>query len=77
MELFKKSFTLYVESGMREMTERRIILVGILEKKEKRRLGITKDLYERFYKVIVDHYLRKFLCFYLHRTRLITTIFAY
>jgi hypothetical protein len=73
--LFKESFTLYVESGMREMTEKDIDIlqkqVGIL---------VTKDFCEKFYKFIVDHYLRhgklQSSCFYLHLTSLMT-VFTY
>ena len=58
MELFKKSFTLYVESGMREMTERDLEIL--------RNEQYPSD--DEFYKFIVNHYLRKFHCFYLHLT---------
>ena len=60
VELFKKSFTLYVESGLREMMEMGII--DILRDKKGIFL-VTKDLKAKFYKFIVDHYLRKFHCF--------------
>ena len=58
MKLFKKSFTLYVESGMREMTERDIEIL-----RNERNLS-----HGEFYKFIVNHYLGKFHCFYLHLT---------
>ena len=58
VELFKKSFTLYVESGMREMTERDL---EILRNEQ----NPSRD---EFYKFIVNHYLRKFHCFYLNFT---------
>ena len=70
VKLFKKSFTLYVESGMREMTERDIETL-INEQGE-----ILEDFSPKFSMFIFDHYLRKFYCFYLHSTHLIT-IFAY
>ena len=56
VELFKKSFTLYVESGMREMTERDIDIF----RNERGEFSVTKDFHAKFYKFIVDHYLRKF-----------------
>ena len=76
VELFKKSFTLYVESGMKEMTERDL---GVLRNEQGEfpaRERFQKDFEEKFYKVISDHYLRirKFHCFYLHSTHLITII---
>ena len=55
VELFKKSFTLYVESGLRENTERDI---QILRNEQ----GPLND--GEFYKFIVNHYLGKFHCFY-------------
>ena len=71
VKLFKKSFTLYVESGMREMTERDII---VLRNEHGEFLKEAEDFKARFCKFIFDHYLRKFHCFY--STHLIT-IFAY
>ena len=57
MELFKRSFTLYVESGMREMTERDI---DILRNEQGRFSLEDSDFNAKFYKFIVVHYLRKF-----------------
>ena len=76
VELFKKSFTLYVESGMKEMTERDL---GVLRNEQGEfpvRYRFQEDLEEKLHKVISDHYLRirKFHCFYLHSTHLITII---
>ena len=56
VELFKKSFTLYVKSGMREKTERDIDVL----RNEEGELLVTEDFNAEFYKFIVDHYLRKF-----------------
>ena len=56
VELFKKSFTLYVESGLRAMTERDIDVL----RNEQGEFLVTKDFNAKFYKFIVDHYLRKF-----------------
>ena len=67
VELFKKSFTLYVESGMREIAERDIVIL----RNEEGGFSVTKDFEAKFYKFIVEHYLRKFYCFYLHLTHLI------
>ena len=68
VETFKKSFTLYVESGTREMVE---IDIETL-RNEQGELLVTQDFNAKFYKFIVDHYLRKFHCFYLHLSRLTT-----
>ena len=58
VELFEKSFTLYVESGMRDKTERDII--DILRNKQGELLVRDKGFKTMFYKFIVDHHLRKF-----------------
>ena len=73
IKLFEKSFTLYVESGMREMTERDI---EVLRNEHGEFSDEAEDFNARFCKFIFDHYLRKFHCFYLYSTHLIT-IFAY
>ena len=72
VELFKKSFTLYVESGLRETAERDIDIL----RNEEGRFSVTKDFNAKFCKFIVDHYLRKFHCFYLHLTHLMI-VFVY
>ena len=72
VELFKKSFALYVESGMREIAERDIDML----RNEEGEFSVTKDFNAKFYKFIVDHYLRKFHCFFSHLTRLII-VFVY
>jgi hypothetical protein len=77
VELFKKYFTSYVESGMREVVERDIDIL----RNEQGASGflVTEDFKAKFYKFIVDHYLCKFnfICFYLHSTHLTTgTVFA-
>ena len=68
VELFKKSFTLYVESGIRDMMK---IDIDQLRNEEGIFL-VTKDFKERFHEFIVEHYLHKFLCFYLHSSHLNT-----
>ena len=75
VELFKRSFTLYVESGMKEMTERDF---NILRNEQDIFSLEDWDFDAKFYKFIVDHYLpgRKFHRFYLHLTHLII-VFAY
>ena len=65
VKLFKKSFTLYVESGMREMVETDIDSI-LRTNSEQGEFLVTKDFEAKFYKFIVDHYLRKFHCSYLH-----------
>ena len=62
VEQFKKSFTLYVESGMRDMTERDIEIL-----RNEQNYDLTQS-HGEFYKFIVNHYLRKFHCLYLHLT---------
>ena len=64
MKLFKKSFTLYVERGMREVME---IDIDIL-RNEQSDFMVMEDFKERFHKLIVGHYLCMFHCFYLHST---------
>ena len=56
MELFKKSFALYVENGMMEMTERDIDIL----RNEEGEFSVTKDFNAKFYEFVVHHYLRKF-----------------
>ena len=69
VKVFKKSFTLYVKSGRRKMTERDIRIL---------RNDQGEISAGRLYEFIVEHYLRKFHCFYLHSACLITgTVFAY
>ena len=74
VEVFKKSFSLYVKSGKREMTERDIEIF----KNEQGELEISTrpgdSDYTKFYKFIVDHYLRKFHYIYFHLTHLITAL---
>ena len=92
VDLFKNSFTLYVESGKRKEVE---VAIDILKKEQGRFRGLpqlikdsvgtrkkvkaamywilgkeqfTKDSAEKFVKIIMGHYLRKFHWFYLHLT---------
>ena len=77
VKVFKKSFTLYVKSGKKEMTERDI---EMLKNEQGEILTRDRDLdYAKFYKFIVDHYLRKFHSIYFHSTHLLitVTVFAY
>ena len=71
VELFKKSFTLYDESGMKKMVEMDIEKL----RNEEGNFLVTEDFNENFYKFIVDHYLCKFHSHW-HLTHL-TTVFAY
>ena len=61
VELFKKSFTSYVENGMRQLVEKDIDLL----RNEEGGFSVTKDFKAKFYKFIVDHYLRKFQLLHL------------
>ena len=56
MELFKTSFTSYVENGMSQLVETDIEIL----RNEEGVFLVTKDFKAKFYKFIVDHYLRKF-----------------
>ena len=71
MELFKKSFTLYVESGMRRKTEAALDIFG----NEQDGCWVTKDFKTEFFKIIIEHRLCEFHCFYLYSTHL-TTFFT-
>ena len=67
VELFKKSFALYVESGMGMKVEANIVIL--------RNQGghlATKEFKVNFHKIIIEHYLRKFhsSCFFLCLTHL-------
>ena len=61
VELFRKSFTLYVESGMKKKIEADIEIF----RNQDEHL-VTIEFRDKFYKFIIEHYLRKFHCFYLH-----------
>ena len=55
VEIFKKSFALYVESGMREKVEVDIDLL----RNEKGQFQVTEDDFKaEFFQFITDHYLR-------------------
>ena len=72
VERFKKSFTLYVDSGMKEKTERGIeVLINERGEFSPHWQPEAKNFDEKFYKFIFDRYLRKFHCFYLYSTHLI------
>ena len=61
---FKKSFKLYVDSGRKKRAEAEIDILGI----EQGGGPATEELY----KFVIEHYLCKIHCFYLHSTYLIT-----
>ena len=71
VELFRKSFTLYVESGMKKKMEADIF--DMLRNQGGHQ--VTHEFKEKFYKIIIEHYLCKFHCFYLYSTHL-NTFFA-
>jgi hypothetical protein len=68
---FKRSFKLYVESGMRKKMEADIDIL----RDEQGEYLVTKDFKANFYMFITEHYLRKIHWFYLHSTHL-TTFFT-
>ena len=75
MELFKKSFALYIESGMRKKMEADIDRM-VAENQSGH--PVTEEFNEMFGKTIIEHYLCKFHCFYLSSKSLIylTTFFT-
>ena len=70
-ESFKESFILYVESGMRKKMEAEL---DILLKDEPD--PVTDDMKAKFYRTIIEHYLRKFNCFNLRLTQDLTIFFV-
>lgn len=66
--MFKKSFTLYVESGMRKKTEKDVDNIQTLIYFEQSGCLVIEDFKATFCKFIYKHLLRKFLshCFYNH-----------
>ena len=64
VELFKKSFTLYVESGMKDMMKKEIDIL----RNRKGGFSLTNDFKPAFYKFITEHYLCKFHSLYMHLT---------
>jgi hypothetical protein len=63
---FRKSFTLYVESGVRKKAEVDIDILGYPSESL-----ATVEFKKKFCKIIIEHDLCKFHCFYLHLTNLI------
>jgi hypothetical protein len=61
VELFKKSFKIYVESGMRKKIEEEVDIL----RNQSGHL-VTNEFKAKFCKIIIEHYLCKFHCFYLH-----------
>ena len=57
VELFQKSFTSYVENGMKQVVEMDIDML----KNRNGGFSVTKEFKAKFYKFIVAHYLRKIL----------------
>ena len=55
VKLFEKSFTLYAESGTREKVEAHIENLGSYWDSK-----ATEEYKEKFFKIIMEHYLRKF-----------------
>ena len=65
VELFKKSFKLYVESGTREKMEAAINSI-LIDEQGGRLVTNSEDFKGKFYMLITEHYLRKihflFIC---------------
>ena len=61
VESFKKSFTLYVESGTKKKMEADI---AMLRKQGECGNQVTKEFKENLFKIIIEHYLCKFHCFF-------------
>ena len=70
---FKKSFTLYVDSGLRMKAEAEIDILSNVQGGSL--YQATKDFKTKFCNLIIEHYLRKIHCFYVQLTHL-TTSFA-
>ena len=71
VDSFKKSFKLYVDSGMRKKAEAEIDILN----NERSGGPVTEDFRAKLYDFIIEHSLCKILCFYFHLTHL-TTIFS-
>ena len=71
---FKKSFTLYVDSGMRMKAEAEIDILRNVQGGSLYQATNWKDFNPRFFKLIIEHYLRKVHCFYVHLTHLTTSL---
>ena len=69
VKLFKKSFALYDESGMRKETEAE---VDILRNEQ----GRSPDFKKKFCNFITEHYLRKILLFLICTEIHLTTFFT-
>ena len=66
LDLFKQSFTFYVESRTKEMAEAEIdILCDQLKGGQ-----VTEEFKAMFCKIVIEHLLCRFHCFYLHSTYL-------
>ena len=63
--MFKKSFTLYVESGMREKAEADIQVTDIWTRRDEQQLGHQQGT-EEFYKFIIEHHQEKPKWYFLH-----------
>jgi hypothetical protein len=61
VDCFKKSFALYIKSGIRTRTQ---VALDIL-KNERGRGPVTEDFKTKLFKIVMDHRLRKFHFFYL------------
>ena len=55
MDSFKKSFTLYVKSGIRKTTEAAIDVLS----NEQGGHPVTAEIEEKLHKIVMDHYLCK------------------
>ena len=60
VELFKKTFAIYVDSGMKKKTEADID--DILQH-DGGEFPLTKNFKTQFCKIIIEHYLRRFFLF--------------
>ena len=65
VELFKRSFQLYVESGTRKKIEEAIDSDLLRNEGKHRLVTNSKDFKEKFYMLITEHLLRKFHCFFV------------
>ena len=63
VELFKKSFTLYVESGKKKKMEADIQFDIFINQYWPR--TNSEKFYAKFYEIVIENFLRKFYYFYL------------
>ena len=67
VEMFKKSFALYVESGTMEKV---VAAIDLLRCEPGGHQMTRDDFKNKLFKIVTDYFLRKFHCFYMRFTHL-------